>query len=85
LCSRQEKDCRETMAGVLFRSFAIVGPQVREGICNNFCHVSLFMEDVSTLFLFVMIAWLALICKECMTLQLGLDSLFLVVGECKVS
>jgi hypothetical protein len=70
------------MAGVLFRSFAMVGPQVREGTCNNFCHVFLFMEDVSTLFSFVMIA---LIGKECMTLQLGLDSLFLVVGECKVS
>jgi hypothetical protein len=39
------------MAGVLFRSFAIVGPKVREAICNNFLNVSLFMEDVSIVFI----------------------------------
>jgi len=31
VCSRPEKDCRETLAGVLLGSFAVVGSQVREG------------------------------------------------------
>jgi hypothetical protein len=31
VCNRPEKDCRETLAGVLLGSFAVVGSQVREG------------------------------------------------------
>jgi hypothetical protein len=31
VCSRPEKGCRETLAGVLLGSFAVVGSQVREG------------------------------------------------------
>jgi len=31
VCSRPEKDSRETLAGVLLGSFAVVGSQVREG------------------------------------------------------
>jgi hypothetical protein len=31
VCGRPEKDCRETLGGILFRSFAVVGSQNSKG------------------------------------------------------
>jgi len=31
VCGRPEKDCRETLDGILFRSFAVVGSQNSKG------------------------------------------------------
>jgi hypothetical protein len=41
------EDCRETLARVFLRPFAVVGSQVGEGKKNNHCHVLLWIYDIN--------------------------------------
>jgi len=48
VCDRpQMEDCRETLARVFLRPFAVVGSQVGEGKKNNHCHVLLWIYDIN--------------------------------------